>query len=165
MDSKAHLGFTYIVETIRNGVVIDRSVDQNLIPIEGLNHMIGATLKGATQVVNWYAGLFKGAYTPVPSDTASAFPAAATESTAYTGDRKLIVFGSVADGAVDNSASKAEFTGTTDGEVITGGFVSSAVTKGATTGVLISAVRFSSPKTLNAGDILRVTAAFNSVSL
>lgn len=165
MDSITHFGFTYTVETIRNGAVIDRSVDCNLIPIEGLNHLTGVTLKGETQITSWYAGLFKGAYTPVPSDTAATFPTAATECTAYTGDRKVLTLGAIASGAVDNSAVKAEFTGTTDGEVVTGGFVSSAVTKGATTGVLISAVRFSSPKTLNAGDVLRVTAAFNSVSL
>jgi hypothetical protein len=165
MQSKAHIGFTYIIETIRNGVVVDTDVVDNLIPIEGLNHMADVTFKGGLQNTTWYVGLFEGAYTPVPGDTAATFPGSATELTAYTGDRKALVLGAIADGAVDNSASKAEFTGTTNGKVATGGFVSSAVTKGATTGVLISVVRFPSPKTLNAGDVLRVTAAHNSVSL
>lgn len=165
MDSKAHFGFTYTVETIKDGKVIDREVVKNLIPIEGLNHIGDVALNGATQITTWYVGLFEGAYTPTPSDVMATFPTAATECTAYTGDRKALDLAAFSGGAADNQANRAEFVGTTDGKLVQGGFVSSSPTKGATTGVLISAVRFPSPKTLDNGTTLRVTAAFNSASV
>lgn len=161
MENAAKAGFTYTLETIKNGKVIDREVVHNLLPIEGLNYLIGAGLKAASPYTTWYVGLFEGAYTPVPGDTMAAFPAAATELTAYEeSTRRTLVLGAIADGTVDNLASKAEFTGTTDGKQAAGGFIASSPTKGATSGVLISAVRFTSPKALDDGTVLRVTGGF-----
>lgn len=166
MDSKVHHGFTYLVETIdKDGNVTAREIAHNLIPIEGLNHMGDVVFNQGTPVSTWYVGLFEGDYTPVPGDTMATFPTAATECTAYTGDRKALDLAAFDAGASDNQANRAEFVGTTDGKTIRGGFVASSPTKGATTGVLISAVRFPSPKTLDNGTTLRVTAAFNSASV
>jgi hypothetical protein len=165
LASQAESGFTYIVEVVSpDGRRSQREVVHNLIPTEGLNHMMGVTFKGATQVATWFIGLFEGNYTPVPTTAAATIAAAATECTAYTpGARVEFVEGAVAAGAVDNSASKAEFTFTAD-KTIYGGFIGSASPKGATTGVLISAVRFASPKVLTTGDVLSVTAGNSLVS-
>lgn len=161
----ARAGFVYTVETIKDGHVIDTETVSNLIPIEGLNDMLAVWLKGGTQATNFYVGLYEGNYTPVPGDTAAAFPAAATELTAYDETTRVpLVLGSVTGGAVDNSANPAVFTGSTNGKQAMGGFISTSPAKGSTTGVLASAVRFPSPKSLDDGTVLRVTCSFQIVS-
>ena len=57
----------------------------------------------------------------------------------------------------------AEFTSNAD-KTIYGGFMSSASAKGATSGVLSSIVRFSSPKTFSIDTVLRVSAGLTLVS-
>lgn len=157
----AKAGFVYTIETIRDGEVVDTEVVHNLIPTEGLNYLLNAALKGGTPVAAWYVGIFEGDYTPVAGDTMATFPTAATESTAYSeAQRRPLVLGATTAGATDNTASKAEFTGNAAGKVIYGGFVASQPAKGATSGVLVSAVRFAAAKNLGVGDILRVTAGF-----
>ncbi len=165
MKNSARGGFEYVVETVRNGQVVGIETVHNLLPTEGVNYLIDAALKAGTAYPKWYMGLFEGAYTPVPEDTMSTFPGAAAELLTYSQiQRPGIVFGGTARGGVDNSGSKAEFTGSVDGKLVRGGFICSAPAKGATTGVLLSAVRFYSPKTLDAGTILRVTGGFSITS-
>lgn len=165
MNSKAALGFTYIVEVVSpDGTVSQRETVHNLIPVEGLNHMMAVTFKRSTPVDTWYIALYEGNYTPVPLLTAAKFPAAATESIAYTPDARVpFVAGDIANGAVDNAAARAEFTFTAP-KTIYGGAILSASPKGATTGVVISAVRFASPKVLEVGSTLRVLAGNSLVS-
>lgn len=164
MDQTIRTGFVYTVEVIdRDGNVVDREVIKNLMPIEGINYLLNAGLKGGAAVSAWYIGLYEGNYTPTSADTMAAFPAAATETTAYTGTRKPFTSGTVANGAVDNSASKAEFT-MTSAKTIYGGFVSSASAKSSTSGTLLSAVKFSTAKVLEVDSILRITAGFTAVS-
>jgi hypothetical protein len=162
--NQAKAGFTYLVEVIKDGVVTDSETVHNLIPVEGINHMLGVTFKGASQVTSWYVGLFEGDYTPLPSDDAATFPGLATETTAYDETvREALTLGTVTGGVVDNSASRAEFTFNAT-KTVRGGFISSSSVKGGTTGVLISAVKFASPKSLDSGAILRVTAGNQIVS-
>lgn len=165
MNSKLRAGFQYQVEIVgRDGRVRDAEILHNLMPDEGLNHMLGVTLKGAAQIAVWNVGIYEGNYTPVPGDTAATFPASATESSAYVAaTRSALVLGSVAGGSADNAAARNEFT-LNAAKTIYGGFISSAAAKGATSGVLLSAVRFSSPKVLDADEILRVTAGFTLIS-
>ena len=165
MKTQARAGFIYTLEWSRNGKIIDTEHVKNLLPIEGLNYLIAAGLTGGTTYGTWYMGLFRGSYMPVPGDTMSAFPAAATEMTDYAlPTRPAITFGAVANGAVDNQDARSEFAGTVNGRIVQGGFIASAPAKGGTTGILISAVRFPSPKTLGVGDILRVTGGFSMIS-
>lgn len=136
-----------------------------MVPEQGLNHIAGVVLKGATQVNPWYLAPFEGDYEPQPTDTAATIAAAAVESTAYQGSSRLeYVEGAVASGAVDNTANKAEFTFTTN-KVIRGVFMVSSSPKGGTTGTLLSVLRFSSPKTVDAGSTLRVVAGYAFTSL
>lgn len=158
MKSEAQAGFTWHVEVEHRDGRVERETLHNLMPTEGLNHLMSVAFKGGTQVPIWYIALYKGNYTPVPGLAAADFPAVAQEATDYTGARKEFVEGSVNAGSVDNSATRAEFEFTADTTVY-GGVISSSSTKGSTNGVLISAVRFSSPKVCEAGAILRVVAA------
>lgn len=158
-------GFTYTIETVKDGQVIDTETVHNLIPFEGLDYMINVALRGGAQFPAFYVGLFEGAYTPVPTDTMAQFPVTADECTAYAETaRPLLVLPAPTDGVVVNSASKAVFTGTADGTRVSGGFVSSSSAKGSAVGVLVSAVRFPSPRPLDAGTILRVTCGFSIIS-
>jgi hypothetical protein len=163
-DSAVEFGITYSVEVIRDGTVIDSEVVHNLVPIEGLNHILGVEFKGVTQVLTWYLGIFEGNYTPTSADTAAAIVAGATECTAYgEATRVALVPGSIAGGAFDNVASKASFTMNAT-KTIYGCFLTSAPAKSATTGVLTSSVRFGTAKILNATDILQITAGMTATS-
>ena len=103
--------------------------------------------------------MFSGDYTPVPGDAAQTFPVQATEFTGYEGATRLTFAASAASGGeANNHAKVAEFTFTTPGTIY-GGFLASAAGKGATSGVLLSAVRFAVPKPKEVGDILRVKVA------
>ena len=164
--SKFAIGFKYTTELILPGGKVERHVEKNLVPIQGLDHFLNVALKAGTQFPNFYIGLYEGDYTPQPTDTMAAFPAAATELTAYAeSTRRVLTLGDVVSGSVDNSLARAEFTGNVNGRQAMGGFISSSPTKGSSTGILISAVRFPSPRPLDAGGILRVTAAFTIVSV
>ena len=164
MNSQAQAGFVYLVEVIKHGVVVDSEVVHNLMPTQGANHLLGATFAGASQVSTWYLGLYEGNYTPSIAEVAATLPALATECTAYSSATRVAwVPGTVASGAVDNSAVKAEFTFTAT-KTVYGGFLTSAPAKGATTGVLGSVVRFSTPRVLDPDSILRVTAGITLTS-
>lgn len=160
MNEQAQAGFTYLVEVLKDGVVVDSEICHNLLPTEGANHMVGVTFKGQTPVSQWYVGLYEGNFTPNVGDVAATLPALATECTSYSGaTRVAFTPGAVAAGAVDNTAARAEFTFTA-AKTVYGGFISSAPAKGATTGVLVSLVRFASPRVMDVDSILRVTAGF-----
>lgn len=164
MNANAEAGFTYLIEVVKDGVIVDSEVCRNLLPVEGANHLISVALKGGAQVPTWYIGLFEGNFTPNVNDVAATLPALATECVAYAGaTRGAWVPGAVAAGGVDNSASRTEFTFTAN-KTVYGGFMSSAPAKGAVTGALISLVRFSSPRVLDIDSILRVTAGFTLIS-
>lgn len=163
---KVKAGFIWTLETIKDGKVIETEKVANLVPIEGLNYLISTGFKQGAAYPTFYIGLFEGDYTPIPADTAATFPGDATELTAYvSATRPALTLGTVDAGAADNSAAKAEFTGNVADKQAMGGFISSSPTKGSTTGILVSVVRFPSPKPLGAGSILRVTAAFSFISI
>lgn len=166
LDQRARAGFLYRIEVIdASGRVVSTELVKNIMPTESLNHWLSVVLKGGTQYSAWYIGLFEGDYTPVATDTAAAFPTDATEYADYSEDtREALTLGTIASGAVSNSASLAEFTFTESAKIY-GGFISSSAAKSSTSGVLLSAVRFSSPKTLASGDTLRVSVAHTLSSL
>lgn len=165
MNGNLRAGFVYTVEVVKDGIVQSTEVVHNLLPVEGINAILSAALKGGTQVTTWYIGLFEGNYTPLTTDTAATFPGAATETTTYAeATRVEWAEGNIVTGALDNAATRAEFTSNAL-KTIYGGFISSAPAKGATSGTLLSVVRFSSPKTFEAGSVLRVTAGFSMTSV
>ena len=158
MNSDAVLGFTYTIETIKHGKVVDTCTAHNLVPTEGANAILLGALLGGAQGPTWYIGLYEGDYSPSVADTAVLLPSLATECTAYSGaTRQPWAPGAAVGGATSNSASKAEFT-FTGSKTVYGGFMTSAPAKGATTGALVSIVRFPSPRVLDPDSVLRVTA-------
>lgn len=152
-------GVLYWIEHVSPAGIVSREGPfHNLVPYEGLNHMLNVTLKGATAVGTWYVGLFEGNYTPTTDVKASTLPGLATECTAYTPAARVeFQEGTVTTGSVDNSAALAEFTFTAD-KTVMGSFISSAQSKGSTAGVLLSVVRFPSPRVQVSGSVLRILA-------
>ena len=162
-----NLGFIYTVEHIRNGEVLSSETIHNVMPDEGSNYFLSAALLGGSQSGTWYVGVFEGDYTPVASDTAATFPGAAygNECVAYTeATREQWFNDAIAGGLIINGTTRAEFTFNAT-KIIRGAFLTNLSTKGGTTGVLLSAARFLSPKNVDATDILRVVAGISVINL
>lgn len=160
-------GFIWTVkEYDRDDKLVGQETTVNLIPIEGLNYILSASFDEGTQYPSFYVGLYEGNYTPTPADLMATFPTVATELTAYSSTtRPALTLGTIADGNMDNFDTVTEFTGTTDGKQAQGGFITTAAAKGGTTGPLLSAVKFPSPRALNNGGRLEVAVAFQFVSV
>jgi len=166
MKEQQPFGLVYTVEVVnKNGEVSQIETIHNRIPTEGLNHVLNTVFKGGAQYSSWYLGLYEGTYTPTDGDTAASVASSATECTAYAeSTRQAFTSGAVASGTLDNTASRAEFTMSAN-KTVYGGFLVSSSTKGGTNGVLLSIVRFSSPKVLESGSTLRVTAGVSFSSI
>jgi hypothetical protein len=136
----------------------------NIVTNEGLTDILSVYLKSGTQKTAWYLSLFTGNYTPVATLTAATYPATATENTSNTegyteGTRQAWTGGTIAANAVDNTSSMAAFTfATATSVVVYGAAMHNISTRGATTGVLLSASKFSpSARTLYSGDVFNLS--------
>lgn len=142
---------------------LDPITEYNLIPTEGLEHFLDVTLGGASQLTTWYLALFEGNVSPAATWTGANFTANATENTSetegYSGSNRLTwTPDAVASGKISNAGTVASFTfSTASSVVIYGAALLSAQGRGATSGVLASAIRFASARTLNDGDVLQLT--------
>lgn len=137
----------------------------NLVPTEGMNHILGVALKQATQKAAFYVALFSGNVTPQATWTGANFDTNATEFTNYNeATRVLWQAGSVTGGAVSNTATPAVFTMGTGGGTIRGAALLESSTKEDNSGVLIAASRLQSDKTLDTGEELRVKYSISVTS-
>lgn len=128
----------------------------NLVPTEGLNHMLDVVLHGAAQIPTWYLALFEGNYTPTFDITAATFPQLATECTTVQGTTRLEYKEAAAvAGATSNAASLAVFTSTAD-RTIYGAALLSSSGKGSTVGKILSCFRFPEPRNFAVGNQLAV---------
>jgi hypothetical protein len=162
------LGFVYLFECFnrKTGETVWAHREENVIPNEGRDYILNAALNAGSQFDDWFIGLYSGNYPPVVGDTAATFPASATEiTTAYDeATRQPLVPGALSSGLYANTSSPAIFTfnATT---IVRGGFISSAATKGGTTGVLLSAVLSTTPKTVGDTEALRVYAGLSLTTI
>lgn len=160
MQERTTPGFTYSVDHMRGGILLTRETTHNIMPVEALDYILEAGLSSGEQKSTWYVGLYDGNYSPMADITAASMPSTAKENTKYSSNtRVLLELGNVEDGRIDNDSNRAEFVSTAN-SLIYGGFITSAVAKGATTGILLSIGRFSSPKNFEIGDLLRIYVAF-----
>ena len=128
----------------------------NLVVTEGLNYLVGVALKGVTAITTWYIAPFSGAVTVQAAWTAANFTANSTEVTAYaSATRPAWTGGSVAAGAVDSFAAKAEIAASSTITIRGAGMISASA-KSATTGTLLGASRFGSDKVLDTAEILDI---------
>ena len=158
-------GGVYTVECVGpDGQVKWSDQFHNLVMNGGLANMNGAYFAGSAQTTTWYLGLVEG---PGSGTTFAAGDTLAshggwTESTAYTGNRKAVTFGSATTAnpsVITNSASPSSFTmnATT---TIAGAFLCSVAS--GTSGILFSAGDFTGgDKSVASGDTLNVTYQFS----
>lgn len=161
MNTQPHLGLRYDFFDAEGNLT--DSVD-NLVPLEGRNYLIGVGFCGQAQVSTWFLGLYEGDYTPTDSVTAATMPGLATECTAYTPSTRVeFQEAAPAAGATSNAAALAEFTFTA-AKTLHGVFMSSASSKGSTSGILGSIARFPSPKVQAIGSVLRIFAGPSAIN-
>ncbi len=134
------------VDHRRAGGLLARTAGSNVIPTEGLNHILSVTLAGGSQVLTWYMGLFEGNVTPASSLTAATFTSTTTECTAYDETTRVAYQeGTAAGGVIDNASNRAIFTMNAT-KTVYGGALLSASAKSSTTGSLLAAARFATPR-------------------
>lgn len=160
--AKALLSSKWAWELWRDGEMIDQWTESNICTTEGLNKLLDVGFSKATQITQWYVGIYNTETTPVIAQT-YATPLF-TESTNYSNATRLLwQEGGVAAKSIDNSANKASFTMST-AETIYGaalfGGGTGATTKGdiAGGGVIYNVSDFSGgAKTVASDDVLKVT--------
>lgn len=130
----------------------------NLVPAEGIAYFLNTGMKGGTAITSWYLALFSANVTPAANWTAANFVTNATEivsgTEGYTQAARVPwVGGTVAGGKVGNTASPARFTIVCTTTLnVAGAALLSASAKGAVTGTLASATRYTNVRTLGNGD-------------
>lgn len=135
---------------------------ENLVPTQGLNHIIDVVLRNQSQNAAWYVGLIDNAgFSAIAAgDTAAQIGGSNgwSESTAYDeAVRQTLTLDAAAAGESDNEGNEAVFTCSTNSTVIKGAFVVSSSTKGGTAGTLFGAAAFGTTKSLDDNDTLTVT--------
>lgn len=140
-------------------------VAYNIIPNVGLDDILNKYYKGSGYTAAFYVGLTDGTPTTAAGDTMSSH-AGWAEVTAYDESvRQTLTLGTVSSQSVDNSASKAVFTISTNSTTIGGAFLTTDSTKGGTSGTLASVAAFSAgDKTLDDDDVLNVTVTITQAS-
>lgn len=158
--NRCKIGFVYNFEYVdRYGRVKWRERLTNLIPTAGLTYLINAAMTGGSQYDTWYIGLSGTSYAPIAGETMTTLLTNAPEFTNYSNAARVtLVPDVVSAGLYANTDSPAEFTFTGTGSIALG-FLSSNSVKLSTSGLLISAVQFPSPRVIEEiGDKLRVVA-------
>lgn len=145
------------------------SYDPNLLPSEGLTYLL-SLLGAGTKLTTWYIAPYSGAISPSANWTAATFSSTASEITSGTegytnATRPTWTPGTAAADTINNNASPVTFTIITASTLsINGVGMLSASAKGATTGVLLSATRFSATRTFANGDLFDVKYAVSLTS-
>jgi len=154
------------VEHWRKGELLALTRDHNICTDEGLNALLDIMFHGATQITTWYVALFESDTTPA-AGTTYATPVY-TESAAYTeGARQAFTEAAASSKSITNSASKATFTmnatKTIYGAALVGGGTDATDnTDTAGGGTLYCASKFSSAKSVESGDVLKVTVTITA---
>lgn len=160
------VGGVFDTEHRRGGDLLVRDVSPNIIPTEGLNHLLDVLVHGAAQIDPWYVALFKGNVTPGATLTGATFASVCTEATEYDETtRQAYVEGAAAAGVSHNGDSRAVFT--MNGAItVYGGALLSAQAKGdATAGsICLAASKFSASRAVVAGDELATKYTLTATS-
>lgn len=168
MNATLKCGFIYDLATRLKAsgdlVAIERSTP-NRVPDEGLTDIATAYLKGGAGPAALYIGLWSGPHTPDGTETAAALASVVTEVTNYSQTGRLpLTLGAVTAGACSNAASLARFD-MLGAATVNGAFISTVQTKGASTGKLLSMVRFANPRPVDETVYLEVLSGFQFISL
>lgn len=146
MNALANGAFMHTVH--RADGTIDRHIDPNLVVNEGLDYLLNAAFAGTAAITAWYVALFSGNVNPAPGWNGANWVAAATEQVAYASTTRpaWTLPGATTTQSIGNSGSEAMFEFTGAGNNVYGAALVSASAKGATSGKLFAATKFSAPR-------------------
>lgn len=139
-------------------------VNRNRVVNTGLNDVLDKWLKGSSYTAAHYVGLTDGTPTTAATNTMALASRAWTEVVAYDeATRQSYTPGTVASQTVNNSASKATFTCSTNSTTIGGAFIATSSTKSEVLSTLESVEAASGGDvTINDGDTLTVQIDFTA---
>jgi hypothetical protein len=135
--------------------------ETNLVPDAAILAILNTFYGSRAKDSNFYLAPFSGSASPVGGWTAANFTANATEITSTTEGfsesvRQAAVFAAAASGAIDSYSSLASFTIVTASTVgITGLGLLTVNTRGGTTGLLASAIKFGVTRTVANADVFQ----------
>ena len=136
----------------------DEIIDKNLLPEASILNILNVVFGVTSKQANWYLTLYANAINPAANWTAANFAATAGEITSNTegftqATRPAWTPGVAATGQIDNLSARSTFTiACTTSLTVNGAALFSENTRGGTTGVLGSAARFGSTRTLYNND-------------
>lgn len=161
--------------TTNNGITakgeyFDRKNDEpwqctgNLIPTEGLAHILNVALGTTPKPANYFLALFSAAAQPTATWTAASFAATASEITSMTEGYAEAVRPkwtpiNTSTSSIDNMATGnvAKVTMRTATSItVQGAAMLTTSARGGTTGALISAAKYSAPRTFQDGDTYEI---------
>ena len=139
----------------------------NLIPTEGLAHILNVALGTTAKPAGLYLALFSGATAPAANWGAASFAAVASEIVSQTegykaATRPVWTPVNTNTGSIDNLASVASLTIATASQLnVTGAALLTNSTRGGTTGALVSASLYAAPRVFQNGDIYELGYRIN----
>ena len=139
----------------------------NLIPTEGLAHLLNVSLGTTAKPAGLYLALFSGATAPAANWGAASFAAVASEIVSQTegytaATRPVWTPVNTNTGSIDNLASVASLTIATASQLnVTGAALLTNSTRGGTTGALVSASLYAAPRVFQNGDIYELGYRIN----
>lgn len=159
-NEQLKVGFVYdLTLEDRDGRILDKWTEKNLIPQAELAIMLRAAFGEATPFGLLYIGLYGNNTLPSSASTAADIPTVLGEFTQYTqADRPLWQRTFDGDGSYSNNTNKAEFTFQVD-KLIHGLFMSSVPDKASGGGRLVSVAKLNTPRLIYAGTTLKVAAS------
>ena len=135
---------------------------ENLIPTEGLAHILNVALGTTPKPASYHLALFSAAAQPAANWTAASFASTASEIVSMTegysaATRPTWTPAKTSTNSIDNMAAVAKVTMKTASSLtVQGAAMLTSSSKGGTTGALISASKYASPRVFQDGDTYEI---------
>lgn len=135
---------------------------ENLIPTEGLAHILNVALGTTPKPASYHLALFSAAAQPTASWTAASFASTASEIVSMTegysaATRPTWTPANTATNSIDNMAAVAKVTMKTASSLtVQGAAMLTNSGKGSTAGALISASKYAAPRVFQDGDTYEI---------
>ena len=135
---------------------------ENLIPTEGLAHILNVALGTTPKTASYHLALFSAAAQPAANWTAASFASTASEIVSMTegyssATRPTWTPANTATNSIDNMAAVAKVTMKTASSLtVQGAAMLTTSSKGGTTGALISASKYAAPRVFQDGDTYEI---------
>lgn len=135
---------------------------ENLIPTEGLAHILNVALGTTPKPASYHLALFSAAAQPAANWTAASFASTASEIVSMTegyssATRPTWTPSNTSTNSIDNMAAVAKVTMKTASSLtVQGAAMLTNSSKGGTTGALISASKYAAPRVFQDGDTYEI---------